>query len=57
MNINLTKDQAVLLVILTDDAARHGLLELRPDFEQLKITLLAGLINQISDDKTAAIKE
>lgn len=57
MNIKLTKEQAVLLVMLTDDATRHGRLELRSDFEYLKILLFAGLIEQIVDDKTAARKE
>lgn len=57
MNINLTKDQAILLVILTDDATRHGRPELRSDFDQLKRILLARLIHQIADDKTTAVKE
>lgn len=57
MNINLTKDQVTLLVILTDDATTHGRPELRPEFDFIKRMLLAAPMNQMANDKTAAIKE
>lgn len=57
MNINLSKDQVTLLVILTDDAATLGRPELRSEFGFIKRMLLAALINQMANDKTATVKE